>query len=48
LTAPENSTSTSTTYLIGKELMLKGHRDWRQGIKSTGIIKTGFYEEKEG
>jgi hypothetical protein len=25
--------------MIGKELMLRGRRDWRQGIKSTGIIK---------
>jgi hypothetical protein len=33
-------TSTSTTYLIGKSWLLKGHRDSRQGIKSTGIIKS--------
>jgi hypothetical protein len=47
LTAQEISTSTaSTTPLIGKELILRGRRDWQQGIKSTGIIK-GFYKEKE-
>jgi hypothetical protein len=46
--ARENSTSTSTTYLIGKELMLRECRDWRQENKSTVILKTDFYEEKEG
>jgi hypothetical protein len=46
LTAQENSTS--TTYLTEKELMLRGHRDWRQGTKSTRIIKTDFYKGKEG
>jgi hypothetical protein len=46
LTAQENSTF--TTYLIGKELVLRGRRGWRQEAKSTGIIKTDFYEEKEG
>jgi hypothetical protein len=48
LIAQENSTSTSTTYLIGKEVMLRCHRDWWQETKSTVIIKTDFCEEKEG
>jgi hypothetical protein len=44
--AQENSASTPTTYLIGKELMLRECRDWGQGAKLTGIIKTDFYEGK--
>jgi hypothetical protein len=39
-------------YLInlagGKELMLQECRDWRQETSRTVIIKTDFYEEKEG
>jgi hypothetical protein len=38
--------STSTAYLIGKELMLRECRDWRQETKSTVIIQLDFYEEK--
>jgi hypothetical protein len=40
--AQENSGSTSTTYLIGKELMLRECRDWRQETKLTTIIPLGF------
>jgi hypothetical protein len=31
-----------------KSWLLKGHLAWRQGIKSTGIIKRPFCEGKEG
>jgi hypothetical protein len=48
LIAQENSTSTSSTYLIKKELMLRKCWDWRQETSRTVIIKTYFYEEKEG
>jgi hypothetical protein len=46
--AQENSTSTSSNYLIGKELMLQECRDWRQETSRTVIIKRDFYEETEG
>jgi hypothetical protein len=40
------STFTASTWLVGKELMLHGRRDWRQETKSTVIIQLDFYEEK--
>jgi hypothetical protein len=42
------STSTASTRLVGRELMLQGRRDWRQETKSTVIIQLDFYEEREG
>jgi hypothetical protein len=40
LIAQENSASTSTTYLIGKELMLRECRDWRQETNVGEFRKT--------
>jgi hypothetical protein len=38
---------TSTAYLIGRELVLRGHRIWQQETKSTGINNTNLYEERK-
>jgi hypothetical protein len=40
--------STSTTYLIGKELMLRECQDWRQVTQPTVIILLDFDEERGG
>jgi hypothetical protein len=42
----KTSTSTASTWLVGRELMLQGRRDWRQETKSTIIFQLHFYEEK--